>query len=114
MESFYNLALKVANRHGVHSKYKMGAVVFRGGAVLSQAYNLGRETNHGTPTRGRHAEERALSPYRDFTGATICVARYDSKISRPCENCYQKIKEAGIRRIVYVDGSGNLIVEDVE
>lgn len=92
----------------------MGAVVVRGGVVLSKAYNLGRETNYGTPNRGRHAEERALSPHRDFSGAVIYVARHDAQISRPCDNCYQKIKQAGIRKIVYVDDNGNVTIETVE
>jgi len=113
MENYYNIARKVA-KLGQHRKYKMGAVVVRSGAVLSKAHNLGRETNHGTPNRGRHAEERALSPHRDFKGATLCVARHDAKISKPCEKCFQKIKEAGIRKIIYVDNYGNLTVEDVE
>jgi deoxycytidylate deaminase len=91
----------------------MGAIIVRGGAVLSQAHNLGRKTGTGIPNRGRHAEERALSPHRDFTGATICVARLDSKISKPCENCWRKIKKAGIRKIIYVDANDNVIIENV-
>ena len=113
MENYFNIARKIAKR-GQHSKYKMGAVVVRGGAVLSMAHNLGRETQHGVPNRGRHAEERALSPHRDFTGATMCVARLDAKISKPCDRCMQKIKEAGIRKVIYVDNDGNITVQNVE
>ena len=45
---------------------------------------------------------------------TIYIARYKSSMlnssghSAPCSNCLQKIKQLGIKKIVYVDCDGNI------
>lgn len=111
-QRWMEIALKMA-RHGCHSTQKMAAVVVRGGSCLSKAYNLGRFTVWGCINRGRHAEIRALTPYRDFTGSILYIARLNRGNSRPCSDCMEKIKQAGIIRIVYFDASGRIIREKI-
>lgn len=112
MGSWVNIALKLA-QGGVHSKYRHGAIVIQGGSIVSRAHNLGRNTHWGVPNRGRHAEERALQPNKDYTGATLCVVRHDGNMSAPCSSCMDKIRKAGIRKIVYSYWDGSIKTEKV-
>lgn len=55
-----------------------------------------------------HAEIDALNKMKHGAkGCTIYVARIgrlgDARFSRPCDNCYQKLSDAGIYKIVYTD-----------
>ena len=100
------MALKVSEQ-GKHV-FKVGAIIVRGGSIVSLAANLGRPTMWGTPNRGRHAEERAIKSRVDYSGATIYVARRDYRMSRPCNKCMAKIIESKISRIVYIDWDGSL------
>lgn len=36
-------------------------------------------------------------------------SQYNGGISAPCENCTAKIKEIGIKKIVYIDENNNII-----
>lgn len=84
-----------------HKSQRMAAVVVKGGAVLSIGINRGT----------RHAEERALRPHRNFSGADIYVMRVNGRISRPCVKCQVKIIAAGIRRAHYVALDGTEVTE---
>lgn len=101
MPRYLALALKVA-ADSRHPKHALGAVVVKGGAVLAKAANSGR--------RERCAERRALKRGR-YAGATIYVARANARCSRPCEACQQAIREAGVKRVVYVDLDGGICDE---
>lgn len=54
-----------------------------------------------------HAEIDALRKIKNPRGATIYVARVNkrgqTRLSRPCDRCYQAIVDAGVGRIVYTD-----------
>lgn len=90
----YRVALKDWSKRPMSEKSKrMAAVVVRGGQVLSFA------TNH----HHRHAEARALRPHMDYTGATVYVMRLNKKVSKPCPECQNALKAAGIRKAVYVN-----------
>lgn len=96
------LALKVAIE-STHPKHAMGAVVVKGGAVLAQAANTGR--------RERCAERRALKHRHCYLGATIYVMRLNGKCSRPCDDCLVRLREEGIREVVYVATNGLVVRE---
>jgi len=81
----------------------MAAVVAKGGAILSVGVNA----------RENHAEQRALRLHRCFEGATIYVARTTGGISKPCPDCLDKIKLAGISTIVYVDSLREIVKERI-
>src|SRR3990172_3311866 len=87
------MALRLSYR-SQHPKYRMAAVIFRGGRVLAHAVNSKR--------MGRHAEIRALVRDQDFSGATIVVARDSGGCSRPCRVCYGMIRSLGLRRMIFI------------
>ena len=90
---------------------KHGAVIVRGGSVISIGINKNR--NHPTVVSSEHikthcsihAEIDALRKVKNAKGATIYVARVNRKgkarDSRPCNRCYEIIKNNGIKKIVY-------------
>lgn len=112
MSNYYNMALKEAAK-SEHPAYRMAAIVVKGGSVVSKAFNIKRETIGTVPNRGRHAEARALKPHMSYIGATIYVARHDSGVSRPCNDCWSKIKDARISKVIYMDVNGCTVIEKV-
>jgi pyrimidine deaminase RibD-like protein len=95
---FIRLANKAAE-DSKHHQHMMAAIVTKGGAVLSMEANA--ESGRG------HAEARALRPHRNYKGATIYIVRLNGRrISKPCPACTQKIIEAGISTVVFVDTDG--------
>ena len=115
-QSFLNLAQRAAESS--ECVHKHGAIIVRSGSVLSIGVNKWR--NIHTPTQdifknglrsdlSVHAEMDALSRVAMPAGATIYVARVRKNgkpaLSKPCKDCAQKLKEAGIAKIIYtVDG----------
>ena len=111
-QSFLNLAMKVAEPSECNHRH--GAVIVRGGSVLSVGMNKwrnevalinqlhaeGRSTNISV-----HAEVDALSRVADPRGATIYVARVNRngapRLSKPCSSCARALKDAGISKIIY-------------
>ena len=90
---------------------KHGAVIVKGGRVLSTGVN--KERNHPLIVSSEHikthcsvhAEVDALKKAGDVRGATMYVARVNKtgqeRNSRPCKYCYANIKKSGIKKIVY-------------
>ncbi len=104
-----DLAVNVAQSSECRMKH--GAVVVRGGSVISVGINKNR--NHPTVVSSEHikthcsvhAEIDALRKVKNAKGATIYVARVNRKgqdrLSRPCDRCHDAIRDAGIRKVVY-------------
>lgn len=119
--SFLDLATKIAETSEVRRQH--GAVVVRGGRVLSVGVNRWR--NRNTMTAGvteaydssisTHAEADALSRVSDPMGATIYIARIDvqgrPRFSRPCENCAKLLEEAGVKRVIYTTDQHTVVNE---
>jgi len=90
---------------------KHGAVIVKGGRVMSVGFNKWR--NHPTIIESSkvkrecsvHAEMDAISRVTNPRGATIYIARLSKRgcaaLSRPCDNCYKSLIDAGISKIVY-------------
>jgi len=90
---------------------KHGAVIVKGGRVLSTGVN--KERNHPTRVSSEHikthcsvhAEVDAIKRAGDVRGATIYVARINKRgqerNSRPCPLCYKEIINSGIKKIIY-------------
>ena len=93
----------------------MYAEIVKGGSVIARGYNK-RRLNGSV-----HAEIDALKQLvrqkRGAEGATITVIRYladDSfGASKPCADCMEAIKEAGIKRINYFDYEGSLYIQRI-
>jgi len=90
---------------------KHGAVVVKGGRVLSTGINKERNhpaivsSNHIKEHCSVHAEVDALKRIENPKGATIYIARVNrrgqNRESQPCRACYKTLKNAGIKKIVY-------------
>lgn len=111
-KSFLNLAQKAAGASECVQRH--GAVVVRGGSVLSIGVNKWRNDMSLTNDMfndGRsadvsvHAEIDALSRVANPAGATIYIARINKagepRLSGPCNDCSEALDNAGITKIVY-------------
>lgn len=111
-QSFLNLAMKAAKASScVHSH---GAIIVRGGSVLSIGINKWRNDFPLVSTDNEdeksfdisvHAEIDALSRVSNPRGATIYIARVNKKgqarMSKPCKRCAQALKDAGVSKVIY-------------
>lgn len=111
MNRWYRLALKISQK-SEHDKFRMGAVIVRGGAVLSLAANSAA-IRWGDTRGSRHAEHRAIQPDNDYTNSTIIIARSNRSMSKPCPACQAKIRAAGITRVIYANWDGSLTDERI-
>lgn len=110
VDRFLDRALVVAMA-SEHPRWQLGAILVRGGSIVSVACNTVRNSPHLTQGVGSsfHAEHRCLR--RVFYTAdraensTIFVARINNqnkqRLARPCSSCYAKLVKAGVTKIVY-------------
>lgn len=110
VDRFLDRALVVAMA-SEHPRWQLGAVLIRGGSIVSVACNTVRNSPYLTQGIGAsfHAEDRCLR--KVFYSAdraensTIFVARINGqgkrRLARPCNSCYDKLINAGVTRIVY-------------
>ncbi|GEM_PF-3350674 len=101
---------------GRHKDQLIGAILMRGGSVIARTSNLSRP--FGECNRGFHAEERILR-HRHAKGCTLIVVRSNGKgqlstMSRPCKKCFPLVQSSGVKKIIYVDWSGEIVVERVK
>jgi deoxycytidylate deaminase len=91
-------------------KQRHGAVVVKGGRVLSQGWNLLKNDPNNVSEQyitqfcSVHAEQMALARCKNPAGATVYVARNKSgreRFSKPCETCHAALEAAGVARVVY-------------
>ena len=102
MGKWIEYAYKVAAK-SPHPLHQLGAVVLRGSSVLDSAPNLHR--------RGRCAERRALKTRCDpnrYRGCSLLVVRANGGCSKPCAQCMQAIREAGIFTVYFTNKEGVL------
>lgn len=96
-----------------HAKWRVGAVLVRGGSVISTGYNRYRNNPSQVelPDVSYHAEEVALKRAGDSAeGSTLYVARLtrsgDLALSRPCEWCQHKLSEYGVYTVSWTTEYG--------
>lgn len=96
-----------------HSQWRVGAVIVRGGSVLSTGVN--RYRNHPSKVMSLegvsyHAEEVAIRRAGNVAGATIYVARMTRSgyigMAKPCERCQEMLDEYGIRTAIWTTPTG--------
>jgi len=82
--------------------YQLGAVIFKGGKMLSSGFNYG----------SIHAEHSAIRRAKmDIRGADIFVVRVNKTgfaMAKPCPNCQLLLKENGIKRAFYSNSNGEI------
>jgi len=97
-----------------HHHYKLGAVIFKQGKVISKGHNdtkRGFSGYRGFWEGSLHAEIAAIIKSRtDVSGCSILVRRRYGRDSSPCPNCMAAIKGAGLKK-VYFYKNDELIVE---
>ena len=113
IERYLNLARNVAWQ-STYGKIKHGAILVKGGSVISASCNKDSYTSFGDRFRQPglgHATHHAeigciLGLDRSKTeGTTIYVVRINKqgefKLSKPCSMCHDVLKYCGVRRVVY-------------
>lgn len=108
--------IKTATKAASNSEFeraRIGAVVVKGGRVLSTGINKLRYTRkNDRPFPSIHAEEEAIlkilklpDGLKLLSGATIYVSRIlkngSTACAKPCKKCTQLINAVGIKRIVH-------------
>ena len=106
---FFNLAINEALKS--NCKQRHGAVIVRGGRVISTGYNKARNNPAIIPINELpkgvtvHAEIDALKKVRNPSGCDIYVVRIDRmghfKLSKPCHICWTMLKYSGIKGVYH-------------
>jgi tRNA(Arg) A34 adenosine deaminase TadA len=97
LNPWMRFALKKCDK-STHKKFKMVAVLIKGGSVLSWAANR--------QDWGAHAELRCIVRAKIPEGATLYVVRRLGRTSKPCPDCQYLIKKSKIKKVVYFDLEG--------
>lgn len=102
--------LAVASRIAMESRERTrhGCIIVKSGAVQGRGTNTYRNQPgiiEEINALSVHAEINALKRCGDLRGAVAFVARVNNhgeqRQSRPCPDCLQALKHAGVKRIVY-------------
>lgn len=95
-----NLLRRIASKSD-HRTQKHAAIILKGSRLISAGYNHGE----------MHAEISAISKIRHkipLDGCTIISFRVTKSgeigLSRPCIDCFFKLKVFGFRNVIYSDG----------
>lgn len=117
---YLRLAANTAIRSD-HSIHKMGAIVVRKGHIIGWGYNKNRSHPKSKSYEHMiHAELAALLNAGFIEGtadADLYIVRITKggsmATSKPCNDCMDLIKEAGIRNITFVCENGTVKKEEV-
>lgn len=94
-------------------KYKVGAVLVKGGSVVSTGYNEVRFKSLGSEQytewkESLHAERAAIAKMNkeDVQGCSMYIYReYNSNnfpaLSKPCSQCAKLISDMGVKKVYY-------------
>ena len=114
---YFDLAKRAA-MESTYGKLRHGAVVVKGGSIVSFGFNKSNHCQFGKRFRHRdrgdatqHAEISAIlgMPRSTTQGADLYVVRINNfcqwRMSKPCPMCEQAMRFVGIKRVFYtVDG----------
>lgn len=105
-------ALQQAEK-ATHPKWRVGAVVVRGGSVVGQGSNRYRNSpaNVGHRDVSYHAEDVALRRAgENSSGSTIYVARLtmggDLGLAKPCSRCQELLDKYNVHTVVWSSPTG--------
>ena len=110
---YIELAKNMA-KQSEYGKLKHGAVLVKGGSVLSASFNKDKYSSFGArfrdPNNGHathHAELGCVLAVdkSKISGATMYVVRINNhgefRLSKPCPMCHQILKHCGVKRVIY-------------
>lgn len=96
-------------------QHRLGAVVVKGGRVLSTGFNAIRHCKE-TGKSTQHAEEAAIvrllkdGRHSELVGSRLYISRFTPGgklgLARPCERCMSLIRSVGIRDVAYTTDYG--------
>lgn len=105
---FLEIAIKIAESNEHYDKWRHGAIIVRGGRVLSVGQNKLKNSvqvyEESNPCVSVHAEVDAIKRCKDTRNATLYVARYapsGAANSAPCHACRRMAAQHQIKRIIY-------------
>jgi len=120
LKRYLSLAQDVASR-SEYGKLWHGAVLVKGGSVISTAHNKDKFSSFGHRFRDQdigpathHAELSCVSGVHKSktNGASIFVARVNRKgelrLSKPCAMCNKVLKFTGVKKVYYSTNDGSL------
>ncbi len=110
-KAWLNRAMNLAKQS--QQRHKHACLIVLGGAIQGYGVNSYRNTPgivHELDALGVHAEAKALKVTSRTEGAVCYIARVNEagepRQSRPCPDCMDALKAAGVKKIVYtVNGS---------
>lgn len=106
-------AIKIAEANDLYPKWRLGAVIIKGGALRSVGLNklhtkASVASDEHIQDLSTHAEEDALRRCGNPKGATIYIARVGRNgkpaMAKPCEYCEPMLREAGVKKVKYTIG----------
>ena len=113
---YFDLAKRAA-MESTYGKLRHGAVIVKGGSVVSFGFNKANHCQFGKRFRQadkghatQHAEISAILglPRSATQGADVYVVRInndcDWRMSKPCPMCEQALKFVGVKRVFYTTG----------
>jgi deoxycytidylate deaminase len=113
---YFDLAKRAA-MESTYGKLRHGAVIVKGGSVVSFGFNKSNHCQFGQRFRHmdkgpatQHAEISAILglPRSATQGADVYVVRInndcDWRMSKPCPMCEQALKFVGVKRVFYTTG----------
>lgn len=102
------LAKKIAEANDNHPQWMLGAVLSRGGSVISVGWNKPKnDPSMDIPYAylSIHAEADAIRQVYDATDCVLYVARKrrdgNFGLAKPCKHCQILIRENGIKKVIY-------------
>lgn len=116
------IASRQANKASKALRHRLGAVIVKGGRVLSTGFNEVRYTKElRKPTL--HAEEAAILKimkarrHGDLVGADIYISRVCPSgrvgLAKPCRSCSDLIRASGLAGVFYTTDEGVTAYYDV-
>jgi len=113
---YFDLAKRAAMESS-YGKLRHGAVIVKGGSVVSFGFNKSNHCQFGQRFRHmdkgpatQHAEISAILglPRSATQGADVYVVRInndcDWRMSKPCPMCEQALRFVGVKRVLYTTG----------
>ncbi len=106
-----------------NSRYKMGAVIFKGSRILSSGFNEFRASKilpqHKRFIHTLHAEQAALvnarTNWTNFKNCSILVMRTNMSgnlsLAYPCKYCKSSLQHIGIKWVYFSDRKGQIVKE---
>ena len=95
-----------------HDQWRVGAILMRGGSVLSTGYNRYRNSPAQVDLDGvsYHAEDVAIRKAGNVKGATLYVARITRHgflgVAKPCERCQGLLLANEVHTVVWTTPYG--------